>query len=183
VISHRKDVPGSGSIQGVYYAFKRVFWDNDRNYGSLVLISTEKRKTIMSCILRASGKNFDVDKFLSQTKLQPCAVFKKGKPKYQARPKGKKNEFSGINIEVSNADFNQLDQQIQDAIKFLQKNKDEVRNLIDFLGLDSESEIDFAIEKRNVRAQTDYFPPKLLVLAGTLGLGIRLSIYPCDEGR
>ena len=136
----------------------------------------------MSCVLRAAGKNFDVDKFLSQTTLQPCAVFKKGEPERKSKPTGKKNEYSGINIEVSSADLNQLNQQIQDAVRFLEKNMNEVRSLAQSPGLDIEPELDFAIEKRDVYVQADYLPPKILVLAGSLGLGIRLSVYPVDEG-
>ena len=137
----------------------------------------------MSCILRASGKNFNVDKFLSQTRLQPCAVFKKGEPKNKSNPNGRKSELSGINIVVSSADFDQLDEQIQDAIKFLEKNKREIKNLIEFSGADNLSEIDFAIEKRDIWMQTDYFPSKLLVLAGALGLGIRISVFPSENGK
>jgi hypothetical protein len=36
------------------------------------------------------------------------------------------------------------------------------------------------IDGETVMAQFDYFPPELVSLAGALGLGLELSIYPLD---
>ncbi len=42
--------------------------------------------------------------------------------------------------------------------------------------------LDFAVDLRidceEVMAQFDYFPPELVSLAGALGVGLELSIYP-----
>ncbi|MEI8010890.1 MAG: hypothetical protein WCI27_00210 [Candidatus Omnitrophota bacterium] len=132
----------------------------------------------MSCMLRVSGKNFNVDEFLLQTALHPCAVFVKGAPQYKSKPNGKKNECSGINIEMSGADFDQLEEQIRDVMMFLETNFQAIRNLVVFAGSDSKAEIDFAIAERRTCVQTDYFPPALLALPGMLGLGLRVSVYP-----
>ena len=131
----------------------------------------------MSCMLRVGGKKFDVDKFLALSKLKPTDVFRKGEPRSKAKPNGKKNEISSINISVSKADFTQVNKQIADAIKFLQKNKTEIRGLTQSLGVDN-SELDFGIVKRNVAVQTDCLPPDLISLAGNLGLGISMTLYP-----
>ena len=136
----------------------------------------------MSCILRACGKSFSVDRFLAKTKLKPCAVYRKGEPRFKTKPKGKKNTQSGINIIVSNADFDQLDRSIKETIRFLRKHRSDIQQLVQFPG-QSRPELDFGIETRPVIVQGDRFPAELLKLAGDLGLGIMVSRYPkkCDE--
>jgi hypothetical protein len=41
----------------------------------------------MACTLRAGGKHFDVDAFLSKSKLKPAAIFHKGGTESIAQPK------------------------------------------------------------------------------------------------
>jgi hypothetical protein len=38
--------------------------------------------------------------------------------------------------------------------------------------------LDFAIERRDVAVQCDYFPPDLVRIAGELGIGLMPSLYP-----
>ena len=40
--------------------------------------------------------------------------------------------------------------------------------------------VDLRIDRKNVMAQFDYFPPELVTRAGALGFGIELSVYPRD---
>jgi hypothetical protein len=40
--------------------------------------------------------------------------------------------------------------------------------------------LDLRIDRRTVVAQFDYFPPTLVSLAGALGIGLEVSIYPPD---
>lgn len=40
--------------------------------------------------------------------------------------------------------------------------------------------VDLRIDRVNVMSQFDYLPPELVSLAGALGLGIEISIYPRD---
>ncbi|MDD5069980.1 MAG: hypothetical protein PHV17_04565, partial [Candidatus Omnitrophica bacterium] len=94
------------------------------------------------------------------------------------KPKGKKNNHSGINITVSKADFDNFKKQIRDTIKFLKINKNEIKKLVKFPGLDEEPELDFGIERRNVAVQSELFPAELVALCGKLGLALALSRYP-----
>ena len=134
----------------------------------------------MSCVLRASGKQFDVDAFLKKSKLDPCAVYRRGEPKSKRKPKGKKSTHSGINVPVSNASFDNLKRQIKDATKFLLENKSEIRKLTKFKGVEG-IELDFAIRKRDTFTQSDEFPAELITIAGSLGLSINLSQYPISD--
>lgn len=134
----------------------------------------------MSCVLRAGGKRFDVDVFLKGTKLSPCAVFRKGEL-IGTDPKGEKRNMSGLNIDVGSASFDDFKRQIKDAINFLHDNKAEIKKLVKAKGLDEPPELDFAIRKRDSFAQSDLFPAKLVALAGSMGLSIRLSQYPIED--
>ena len=135
----------------------------------------------MSCVLRANGSDFLVDRFLEHSDLIPCVVYRKGEPRSPAsKPKGKIHETSGLNIDVSEADFDNLEGQIQDAISFLKQHKKELERLRKFPGVEGLA-LDFGIAKRDVIAQYDYFPPELLYLAGSLGIGIELSQYPVEN--
>ena len=40
--------------------------------------------------------------------------------------------------------------------------------------------VNLRIDRETVMAQFDYFSPELVSLAGALGLGLEISIYPVD---
>ncbi len=135
----------------------------------------------MSCVLRAKGSDFLVDRFLEGSELIPCDVYQKGEPRSPAnKPQGNAHESSGLHVEISEADFDNLQGQIEDAISFMKQHKSELERLCKFPGVKGVC-LDFGIAKRDVVAQYDYFPPELLYLAGSLGIGIELSQYPVDS--
>jgi hypothetical protein len=135
----------------------------------------------MSCVLRADGSDFLVDRFLEGSELTPCTVYRMGEPRFTAiRSQGKVHESSGFHVSVSDSDFDNLHGQIQDAISFLEKNKVELERLRTFPGVERLT-LDFGIARRDISAQYDYFPPELLYLAGSLGVGIELSQYPVED--
>jgi hypothetical protein len=132
----------------------------------------------MGCVLRAYGSNFLVDRFCQKSDLTPCLVYRKGESKSAARKsKGKVYESSGLHVEVSDADFIDLEGQVKDAITFMERNKVELERLREFPGVEGLT-LDFGIARRDFITQCDYFPPELLYLAGGLGFGIELSQYP-----
>lgn len=137
----------------------------------------------MGCVLRANGEDFGVDEFLEQTSLSPCHTYRKGQPKSPSQKRGKVWSSSGLNINVSDAEFSDLQGQIQDAMVFLKKHKQAIRNLCEYEGVENVC-LDFGIEQReNAKIQFEYFPPALITLAGRLGLGIEISFYPSAETR
>ncbi len=131
----------------------------------------------MSCMLRISGRIFDVDKALLRTKLKPCVVYKKGEPRVRNNLEAKWNSFSEINIETSKAGLDQFDEQIADTIDFLEKNKSTLKELLSFPGVESRR-LNFSIEKRDVTVQGDLLPPELQALAGELDLDLDITLYP-----
>jgi len=132
----------------------------------------------MSCVLRAGGKEFDVDEFIKGTTLLPCAVFRKGE---LIGSKNLKCSGSGLNIEISTASFDNFEKQIKDAVKFLEKNKREITKLVNAEGLDGPPELDFAVNKSDAFTLSYCFPADLVALAGSMGLGIRISQYPIND--
>ena len=129
------------------------------------------------CVLRAASPTFAVDAFLQNSNLRPCDVFRRGEAK---RQNGMAHERSGLTVVVSQADGDDLAGQITDAIEFLKQNREELARLREAVGAENVS-LDFGVWRKRVCAQYSRFPPELLLLAGTLGLGIELSIYGADE--
>ena len=136
----------------------------------------------MSCVLRAKGVNFAVDEFLAGSPLKPMAIFRRGElPRYgDSQPDGPKPSFSGFNLSASDADFSEVQLQIANAIHFLEQNQAELARLVAFPGVESVY-LDFGIEERNVAAQTECFPPKLLSILGKLGVWLEFTLYPGHE--
>ena len=134
----------------------------------------------MSCILHLSGKNFDVDAFIAKSKLRPYKVFYKGKPKLKSKPDGRKAEHTGCAILVSDADFDNIEGQIKDAISYLKRNNKKLLVLTKTKGIKFAT-LDFGIDARidgkEHLTQSETFPSKLLQLAGNLGLSIEISLY------
>ena len=130
----------------------------------------------MSCVLRVSGDDFNIENFMRITGLKPCMVFKKGEPRFKLRPRWKRFTESGANFVVSDADFEYLIKQIKDSIKFLRKYGAKLESYRNS-HKDSMS-LDFAVDQRDGWGQSDRFPSELLFLAGSLGIDIQLSQYP-----
>ncbi|GBF03885.1 hypothetical protein DAERI_010057 [Deinococcus aerius] len=95
--------------------------------------------------------------------------------------RGRRMEWSGFFLVTSEAEFDDLDGQIDDTIAFLKRYAAELAPLADFPGVDV-CELDFGIEDRDVAHQADAFPAELLRLAGNLNIGLVVSRYPQLEG-
>jgi hypothetical protein len=132
----------------------------------------------MGCVLRVSGRRFDVDAFLSRSRFKPCAVWRKG----GQRPgrKALKHTDSGFNLVVSEADGPRVDIQIQDAVRFLKRNRTALAELRNQPGVEHLI-LDFGIQQRSAPAQFDHFPAALVAVAGELGMGLELSRYAVDD--
>ena len=126
----------------------------------------------MPCVLRASGSTFAVDEFLAESSLQPIAVFHRGqKQSSKSRPM----TASGFHADVSAADFSNLQGQIADAVEFVEQNQSELARLVGFPGVEKVS-VDFGIEERDVAAQSERFPPNLLIMLGRLGICLEFTL-------
>jgi hypothetical protein len=135
------------------------------------------------CVLRVNGKHFDVDLHLAQSGLTAYKVYRVGEAQSASRPEGKRHEVSGFRVHVSRQPPGDLPTQIEDAIAFLAEHNKGIAGLRSAPGVDDmrlDFPVDLRIDRKKVMAQFDYFPPELVSLAGALGLGLELSIYPAD---
>jgi hypothetical protein len=135
------------------------------------------------CVLRVTGKEFDVDRQLAASEFTPCHVFRKGEPRSASQPDGKRHEVSGFTVDVSRASRSSLVEQARDAVAFLKQHRAALAALRSAPGMEDmrlDFPVDLRIDRKTVMAQFDYFPPELVSLAGSLGLGLEISIYPTD---
>ena len=135
----------------------------------------------MTCVLRASGVNFNVDSFIASIPLQIDSMWRKGEKRFPNSTTNKKiNESSGIRIVASEAGFSEWPQQIEDVISFLQTNLENLRRLSSFPGLEW-LVLDFGAEICPPGWSSFTFPPALLSLSGQAGISVCLSVYPADN--
>ena len=127
------------------------------------------------CVLRVLGGSFDVDAFLAHSTLEPYEVHRRG----EARRKTEVFTDSGFCIDVSEVN-GKISDEVIDAIQFLSTHTLELHRLQQFPGV-TELTLDFGYYARRVLAQYDYLPPALLIRAGSLGIGIKLSLYHSSD--
>lgn len=100
------------------------------------------------CVLRASGLDFDPDAFLGTSPLHPCKVFRRGDLRLpRSKPDEPRHETSGINIDVSDASWQDLPTQVADAERFIKANRREIERLAQTPGV-TDLTLDFPVESR-----------------------------------
>lgn len=132
------------------------------------------------CILRAWGEFFDVDKFASETSLEPYEVFRKGEFQFPHSTRPREHDHSGLKCTVSRAEWEDLPAQIEDATAFLDLHREELRRLVNFPGTYCVA-LDFPFTCRvgtGIFVQGETLPPAFLAAAGNLGIYVWLSLYP-----
>lgn len=137
----------------------------------------------MSCILRISGELLDIDSLLSKYPLVVDRTWKKGEP---GTLKGKFHSDSGANFAASEADLDEFDRQVTDAIEFLELHAPTLAKIVLFPGV-QKAILDFGVAlSEGYVAQFSYLPPKFIQLAASAGVGVEISHYACsseDEER
>jgi hypothetical protein len=137
----------------------------------------------LSAVLRAHGDRFDADAFVAASPWSDIKVYRRGEPKFpKSKPNGVKWPKTGLNVVASDADFDEFQTQVRDAIVFLKANGSEIRRLVRFAGVEDVG-LDFAISRRDVFVQCDCFPAELVRLAGECGISLEQSHYPPVEGE
>jgi hypothetical protein len=119
----------------------------------------------MSCVLRASGSNFDVDEFLKVSSFDALTAFHRGAVQFPTSSVTRRSDYSGMNVSLSTREIADLSGQVEDAVGFLRENEQKLRRLRDFPGLER-MDSGFPVEDRDVVFQRDAFPYQLLSLLG-----------------
>jgi hypothetical protein len=135
----------------------------------------------MSCILRAFGKDFDVDAFIATSTLLVDTLWRKGERRFpMSLTNVALNETSGLRLLASNAEFSELSKQIDESIVYLRTNHDALKSLGFAAGVDG-AVLDFGAEIYPPGWSSFIFPPALLSLAGSANVSLGLSVYPTDD--
>ena len=132
-------------------------------------------------VLHVDGEAFDPDRVLPLLALHPYRVYRRGEPVAATGPRSKRVcESGGFSCDVSSAD-SLLSDAAHDALAFLTEHHADLTRLRDDPSV-SDMRIDFGyylrIDGERVMVQCDYLGPELLRLAGELGIGFELSLYP-----
>ena len=135
----------------------------------------------MSCILRAGGKNFDVDACLGQISMVPDSFWRRGEKRFPMSTTNERiNEHSGVRFLASGAEFSEFLKQIEDVTAFLRKNESDIKILMAFPGMEG-AVLDFGAELHPPGWASFTFPPEVARLAGSLGVALCISVYPVEE--
>ena len=130
----------------------------------------------MTCVLHFLGDEADVDELRRLSPIEPCALFRKGQPSSN-RPNARLSQTSGLSLIVSEASFDEIEQQQGEALSFLRANQAKLEAMRMVSGVEVAS-IDFGIAMRNVVVQSDWFEPDLLLAIASLQARLVLSQYP-----
>lgn len=134
----------------------------------------------MSCNLWVAGTNFDVDNFIKETGIEVFHISYKGVPRYKEHPDKLIAKHNAFSARASNAGFHEFRQQVADAIKYLNENRDKLKRIKQSDEIEY-ANLDFGIWRwPDKPVQSFYFPPELLALTGELGLSIEIATYSPD---
>lgn len=133
----------------------------------------------MSCILRVAGQYPEIHTLLSNLSIRPYRIWHKGEP----RTKTSSKTFTsyGACFDVSTAQFDECDQQVEDAIGFVSSNLTDL-NKISSSGLADYTELDFGIAKAKSIFQNITLPSTFLKLMAKTELTVTISYYPSNDG-
>lgn len=141
--------------------------------------------SIEVCVLRAFGEDFDVDEFVTGTVLKPYEIYHRGELRFpKSKRKQDTNDHSGLKIKISDKNWDNLTGQIEDAVDYLATNFDSLKELVGFPNVEDvtlDFPLDLRIDGKKILGQYDYLPPSLITLAGSLGIGIELSMYTTEK--
>jgi hypothetical protein len=132
----------------------------------------------MSCVLRISGGDLNINAMLELHPLPVQSVWTKGEARIL---KGRFHTDSGANVVVSEAQLEQFDRQSADAVAFLELHAPAIGMVGRYPGVE-EVIFDFGVALvEDHITQSSYLSPQLIQLAAIAGIGIVLSHYPCSE--
>lgn len=84
---------------------------------------------------------------------------------------------SGVTLQISDAEFEELEQQQADAIRFIHDHDQALQAMRKVEGVESAC-VDFGIAMRSVIVQSDTFPAELMAALAKLGCSMELTQYP-----
>lgn len=135
----------------------------------------------MSCILRIWGEKFNPEIAVAGVTITPDRIWHAGERRF---PNSDNNlsviKSSGVSFEISNAEFFELEKQIEEATSFFNANYAWVAKLASSLGVEG-AVADFGAEIVPPFWASYSFPPSLLNALSKSNVTLGLSLYPNDD--
>lgn len=134
----------------------------------------------MSCVLSIIGTNLDIDAFVETAGMPDFDKMYKGEPINKVSSRIAR--YSSIGIEISNAGFDDVKTQIEEATKFLIRHRDNLKHIATTKEIEFAT-IDFGVDSmvdENHLTQGFYFTMPLIKICAELGIEIQLSLYKPD---
>lgn len=116
-----------------------------------------------------------MESLVALSPVEPCNVWRRGVPR-SSRPNSRPAVTSGLTLVVSDAEFEDLEQQA-DAIQFLRAHSSILKNMSEVAGVEHAT-VDFGIAMRDVVVQSDHFPADLIAALAVAGCGMELTQFP-----
>ncbi|TFF36548.1 hypothetical protein [Mucilaginibacter psychrotolerans] len=136
----------------------------------------------MSCNLKLGGTDFNVDAFIEKSGLTVYDIHRHGEPVFKFKPDGRKHDGSGCAAAVSDAKFNDFNEQVNDAIGYLEHNGETLKHISTAEGLDyAFLHFGVSFNPGNGFYQSHRLPPELVKLAAEVNIGITISMYPPSQ--
>lgn len=117
-----------------------------------------------------------MESLVALSPVEPCNVWRPGVPR-SSRPNSRPAVTSGLTLAVSDAEFEDLEQQQADAIQFLRAHSSILKNMSEVAGVEHAT-LDFGIAMRDVVVQSDHFPADLIAALAVAGCGMELTQFP-----
>ncbi|CAN7516525.1 hypothetical protein [Acidovorax sp. Root217] len=130
----------------------------------------------MGCILSFNGPDADVAQLLALSPVEPINVWRRGEP-LSSRPNSRLARTSGVVLQISDAEFEELELQQADAIRFLNDHDQALQAMRTVKGVEVAC-VDFGIAMRSVIVQSDRFPAELIAALAKVGCTMELTQYP-----
>ena len=127
------------------------------------------------CVFRASSRHVPLDMFLVTSSLEVYRHDIKGDAPTVGKDRAPYTEHS-IHVAVSDEGMGALPKQVADAARFLEAFREELQRLREDIP-DCEYLLDFPCERRGPM-QCERFSSDFLLLAGSCGVDVELSLYP-----
>lgn len=134
----------------------------------------------MSCILRVSGSQLDVEALLTLIQIQPDRIWHRGEPRISSKPHGKCHEDSGVTFVASDANMDDFPSQLEDATKFLEDYGTQIAFIVAREDVEDVT-LDFGIKLCEEMIHHDILTPRFLRSAALAGVAVGLSHYPCKN--
>lgn len=133
------------------------------------------------CTFVASGLNFDVDRYLTNSPFKVVSIFRQGEVPTKDNPELQPRPDSGFVVVVNeDRSCSLASQQIEASLIFLCKHEKDLERLKGF-GVDIML-LNFGVEAVEFSRSSEYLPPDLIARLARFRMGLMFSVIQSPQG-